>query len=139
MFVLLAWLLIACSTDEFSNRFFDFQVERLLSGGDTAIWSPISAFSDGQQLSMTCVDSVRLLIAMNDDSLTVARLIPQCPFEERFDTLALGRAFASSESQVFTDSIIFTESQNFWLISSVFSLSFAFTEGDVSYSYVFQR
>ncbi len=138
----LIWIALSCAEDEVQTQFYGYQIERLLSEGDTAIWRPIVI--SGESLGLEdCEDSVRLMIShlynnlqdRLDDSLEISQLVPLCDNGSGFDTVALGRAKASAEEGLFfTDSIRFADGR-YWIITEAFSLTFGFQEGEVNYRY----
>ncbi|MBC6401703.1 MAG: hypothetical protein GDA51_07835 [Ekhidna sp.] len=108
----------ACDRDFFPKDLYDYQVERLLSGGDTKVWNQIIA-------SENCQDSVKLVFSLlsgsPNDSVSVSRLLSNAACDG-FDTTRLGNADASS----FEDALTFTDSLNFstgdfWIIQSITS------------------
>lgn len=131
-----AWVVTSCGEDEIQSQFYDYQIERLLSAGDTAIWRPLAISGEGFGLD-DCQDSVFLFIAqLADDSLDIRELLPSCDGQSAFDTISLGKAKASvAEDIFFTDSIVFA-SGRFWIITESFSLTFAYREEDVNYRYL---
>ena len=108
----------ACDKDFFPEGLYDYQVERLLSGGDTKVWNQVIT-------SDNCQDSVKLIIRLlanaPDDSLSVLRLLSNAACDG-FDTTNLGNADASSSigALIFTDSLNFAGG-DFWIIQSVTS------------------
>ena len=127
----LVWICLACDTNFFPEGLYDYQVERLLSAGDSLVW-------DQTLSSENCQDSVKLLFALlsstADDSVAVLRLVAndQCT---GFDTTIIGNADASS----FSDALLFTDSLNFddgsyWIIQSVTS-ELLVIESDQIHSY----
>lgn len=130
-FLLLSGLAWACSED-FSSQLLDYQVERLLAGGDQATWSPTSIRLNGDQLLTNCADSVLFMFALNaDDSISFRRLRPNCPGGALYDTLEIVKGDASGDEQIFTDSIRFSTG-DFFLINSVFSQSMELQSGDTT-------
>lgn len=108
---------ISCSNEFFPQGLYDYQVERLLSGGDSKEW-----FFTSDDLA--CQDSVRLLFQLEafaeDDSLIVSEIFKGQSCSP--DTMAVGKCDASS----FTDVLLFTDTLNFdsgeqWIISEVSS------------------
>ncbi|MDW3193811.1 MAG: hypothetical protein R8G66_15675 [Cytophagales bacterium] len=127
--LLLIGFIWACSED-FSSQLYDYQVERLLTGGDQATWSPTSILLNGDQLLNDCADSVLFMFELNtDDSLSLRRLRPNCPGGTLYDTLGIEKGNASVDEQIFTDSIRFSDG-GFFLINSVFSQSLEIQSGD---------
>lgn len=125
----LAVLTFACSED-FQQPLYDYQVERLLSGGDRITWTPTSKLLNGEQLLNSCPDSVLFMFELNsDDSLSFSRLRPVCTQISTYDTLEAVKGNASVDSQIFTDSIRFSTG-DFFLIRSVFSQSMELQSGD---------
>jgi len=115
---LIGLFLLSCNNDFIPPGFYDYQVERLLSGGTNKLW-------DQEVNSTDCQDSVKLYFQLlendSDDSVTVSRLTPLSDCSA-FDTILIGNADASSlEGAIgFTDSLIFA-SGDFWIINSVTS------------------
>lgn len=117
--VALIVVVFACAEADVSAKFYDYQVERLLSGQDGAkTWDQIIN-------SENCSDSIKLYIEYvnfsgnADDSVDISELTPinSCT---SFDTIYLGRADASSFAggDLFTDSLIFA-SGDFWTILQI--------------------
>lgn len=127
----LAW---ACS-DEFERQLYDYQVERLLTGGGQATWSPTSILLNGDQLLNNCADSVLFMFELNaDDSVSFHRLRPVCSSTTTYDTLEAIKGNASVDEQIFTDSIRFSNS-DFFLINAIFSQSLELQSGDTTYNF----
>ncbi|MEP1096566.1 MAG: hypothetical protein ABJG78_15730 [Cyclobacteriaceae bacterium] len=116
--VLLAFLFIACEEDEVPQGLYNYQVERLLSGGAAKTWVLASTNTDGSTTTPAlCTDSLRLLItAVATDSINVTTLTPKLNCLT-FDSLDLGDANASGDL-VFTDSIVF-DSGEIWIIDEI--------------------
>ncbi len=109
-------LCFGCDSDYFPEGLFDYQVERLLSAGDSLVWNQVID-------SENCRDSVKLLFEFlsdsRDDSVSVFQLLAndEC---NGFKIEVLGNADASS----FDDELLFTDSLNFadgrtWIIRSI--------------------
>jgi len=119
--VLLAFLCIACKEDEVPQGLYNYQVERLLSGGTAKTWVLVSTNTDGSTATPElCTDSLRLLItSVATDSINITTLTPRLNCAT-FDSLDLGDANATGDL-VFTDSINF-ESGEVWVILNLSSL-----------------
>lgn len=131
-FILLLMGLVWACSDDFQQQLYDYQVERLLTGGNQATWSPTSIQLNGDQLLNNCADSVLFMFELNsDDSLEFRRLRPNCPGSTLYDTLGILKGNASVDEQIFTDSIRFS-SGHFFLINSVFSQSLELQAGDTT-------
>lgn len=130
-FLFLAWLTIACTDDAISDNFFGYQVERLISTGDTALWEPIAITLNGESQLTRCEDSVYFqFILGEDDSLSVLELVPHCQSSNGlFDTLSEAIGRASVDDEVFTDSIVFADG-GFLIINEIFSSSVVLTRED---------
>ena len=87
-------LFIGCQQDFFPAGLYDYQVERLLSGGESKVWSE-------QVGSMNCADSTKLYITLlensSGDSVSLSILTPRSDCSG-FDTTLIGNANASSPS-----------------------------------------
>lgn len=118
-------LILACQEDSFPAGLYNYQAERLLSGGDTAKWRLISFREDDLFFfPAECSDSTQLLIsATADDSINVLVLRPLSDCEH-FDTVSLGNANASGDL-LFTDSIVFTDN-SYWIIQTLTSTKLEF-------------
>ncbi len=128
------WLVLSCGADDFPDQFRGDQVERLLTGGDSALWGPTSILANGEEQLNSCADSVHFLISLTtNDSLNVLQLSPGCFSDNIFDTLNLGNAKATTEDGIFTDTLSF-ETGAFWLIETIFSQTLIFSQGDTRYS-----
>ena len=123
----------SCGDDEIQTQFYGYQIERLLSSGDTAVWIPISVSGEGQMLS-SCADSVHLFIRQDGDSLDIRDLTPRCDGSMMFDTGEVRMAKASVEDIFFTDSLLFADG-TFWIVTESFSLTMGYQDGDVNYRY----
>ncbi len=122
--------MLGCASDEFPTRFRASQIERLLSAGSLATWQPVSIISQGTQLLGNCADSIRFLVVQSvDDSLQVSQLQPLCDGTGVLDTMLIGKAKASAEEALFTDSLLFADGQ-FWIIQEVFSTQVNFSYND---------
>jgi hypothetical protein len=118
----LTLLFLGCKEDQFPKGIYDYQVERLLSGGESKVWLLAEEKTEGiVTRPEVCSDSTRLLIAATQlDSIEISRLVPKVDCSG-FDTLALGNANTSGEL-VFTDSLIFSTGE-FWIVESISSLN----------------
>lgn len=124
----------ACE-DDFQRQLFDYQVERLLTGGSQAVWRPTSIIYEGDQLLRDCADSVLFMFELNtDDSISFNRLRPRCNGESVYDTLDFGKGNASVDSQIFTDSILFSDG-DYFLINSIFSQGLTLKSGDTTFQF----
>ncbi len=120
-----AWIFGSCDSDFFPGGLYDYQIERLLSGGDSKVWNQVVNSTD-------CQDSVKLLIELvsssSDDSIAVSLIsynfglneLPNSSLCQLTDTVLLGNADASS----FSDALLFTDSLNFsngdfWIIKEI--------------------
>lgn len=129
--------LVGCSEDNFPQGLYDYQVERLLSAGDSKTWMLVSETEDGTiAFPTTCSDTTRLLITLVDqDSISISRLLPNLECNA-FDTLKFGNANASGDL-LFTDSLRFATG-SFWTIQSVTSSKLEiFTSNKVLEAYLF--
>ena len=136
-FLCLLIFIFSCS-DDFQRRYYDYQVERLLTSGDSAIWTPTSILLNGNQLLGTCQDSVLFMIELNsNDSLQLTRLRPTCLGDFLYTASGSEKGKASQDAQIFTDSILFANG-NYWLVNSVFSRSFEIQSGDTIMSFAYQ-
>ncbi len=124
--VFLAILLFGCQDDQFQQGLYNYQVERLLSGGDSKTWTLVSTNNDGVVSNPAlCSDTLRLLISTAaTDSIHVARLTPEIDCIA-FVSEDLGKANASG-NLAFTDSIIF-DSGEVWIITEITSENLSFT------------
>ena len=126
-------LLTACDNDFFPAGIYDYQVERLLTAGDSKVWSQVIS-------SQSCQDSVQLFLELvsssSDDSVAISEIFrgPSCDP----DTNLIGNADASS----FEGAIIFTDSLNlsdgdFWIIEEITSNILRVRRGGEVLNYVF--
>ena len=131
-FLLVFLVFFSCSNEFFPENLYDYQVERLLSGGSSQVWDQVVS-------SESCQDSVRLIIELiasnSDDSVAVSHVIGGNLCNP--DTSLLGNADASS----FSDAIIFTDSLNFstgdfWIIESISSKSLKVLNASETITYV---
>ena len=129
--VLIVFVLLSCTNEFFPEEFFDYQVERLLSGGSTKEWDEIIA-------SENCSDSIRLVIELIsstvDDSVTISQVVRGNNCNP--DTSLIGIADASSFSDAirFTDSLNFANG-NFWIIQSITATSLTILNGSETVNY----
>lgn len=110
------FFLLSCSEEPVPEGLYDYQVERLLSGGDIKIWIESKRIEQ-------CSDTVLLHVSLVEgsiDSLNLSRIIFNSSCVR--DTLPLGNAKPSSFSSgpVFTDSLVFSNG-DFWLVDRVTS------------------
>jgi len=130
--LILSLFFLGCDTDFFPEGLYDYQVERLLSGGEQKIWNRVIN-------SENCQDSTKLLFTLisnlSDDSVFVQQLRANeaC---SGFDTTDLGNADASS----FVGTLPFTDSLNFadglsWIIRQISSENLEIEEPEV-FSYI---
>lgn len=110
--------LVGCAEDNFPGGLYDYQVERLLSGGDSKVWMLVSELENGvASFPSICSDSTRLLITLTSlDSVNIVQLIPNI-ICDAFDTLKLGNANASGDL-LFTDSLRFASGE-YWYVQSI--------------------
>ena len=112
---LLIFLLFACREEFFPRDLYDYQIERLLSGGSAKTWLQMIN-------SVECSDSVRLHITLlsssSDDSISIFNLLPKSNCFG-YDTAFVGNANASG-NLLFTDSLLFADG-DFWIVESVTS------------------
>ncbi len=118
--ILSVFYLLSCADDEIPGGLFDYQVERLLSEGDTAQWLLTSQIIDNTRVTPeSCNDSTQLFVRIIDgDSINISFLVPNADCST-FDTTKLGDANASGDI-LFTDSILF-DSGDYWRIFSITS------------------
>ena len=134
-FLLLLLVLVWACSDEFQRQIQDDQVERLLTGGGQATWTPTSIVLNGDQLLNECADSVLFMFELNsDDSVTFRRLIPDCQGGSLYDTLGNVKGNASVDDQIFTDSLNFSTGE-FFIINQIFSQSLDLQSGDTTFSF----
>lgn len=128
-FAFMAFVLsTACEDEFFPDALYDYQVERLLSGGEAKTWSK-------QTMGATCADSTKLYITVSEDdsdSITVYQL-PVCDSD---DTLKYGNASTSvaTDGVSFTDTLWFA-SEDFWLIESITSTKVEVLRDNVKETY----
>ena len=128
----LLFLLLGCQQDFFPAGLYDYQVERLLSGGASKVWNERVNSTD-------CADSVRLYITLltssSGDSVTLSTLTPRSDCGG-FDTTLIGNANASSPSDgiLFTDSLVFANGDS-WIVESITSSSLSITTRTSQKSY----
>lgn len=114
--ILLIFMVLSCTNEFFPEGLYDYQVERLLSGGSNKTWNQ-------QVNSSDCQDSLRLrieLVASADDSVLISEIIGGSSCAP--DTTPIGLADASS----FLGGLRFTDSLNFadgtsWIVNEVTS------------------
>ena len=110
----------SCEGDFFPPGLYDYQVERLLTGGDSKVWDLVVDSDD-------CADSMGLYMVLlsdsEDDSVAISSLVPSANCSS-MDTIFIGNADASRfiDRLLFTDSLIF-ENGDYWLIQSITSSS----------------
>jgi len=127
--ILLAFLLIQCQEEEVSI-FEGQQIHRLLTGGNEKVWVLGSRSEDGVESTLSCADSLRLLMTDENDSVNIQQLRPICSGSTLvFDSLDLGNALVSSQDDLFTDSLLF-EDGTFWLVEDVSSQFMFLTMGE---------
>lgn len=122
----------SCAEDPFPRGLYDYQVERLLSGGESKTWLLVSMNDNGTITQPTiCTDSLRLQVSViNTDSIQVQLLTPLADCNG-FSSKNLGNANASGDL-VFTDSIIF-KSGAIWIVNDITSKNLIYsTEGVIS-------
>ena len=131
LLILCAWLVMSCTNEFFPEGLYDYQVERLLSNGDSKIWNQ-------QVNSNECQDSVRLLVqlvsANTDDSVSISEILRGTTCTP--DTTLIGNADASS----FLDGLLFTDSLNFadgstWMVNDISAKSLTITRPSGAISY----
>ncbi len=123
LFIIVVFL-TSCGTDEFPNGIYDYQVERLLSGGTSKSWTLISSRSNtGVLTPELCSDSVTLIFIDVADSLSVVEQQKSLDCELLADTLAANTT--SYIRQLFTDSLVF--SNKVWIINEVTSKTLRLT------------
>ena len=110
---------LSCSKQDVQDGLFDYQVERLLSGGSSKTWDEVINSTD-------CQDSLRFLIQLvedqEDDSLSISQITTSSSNCTNLDTAFIGLANASSfgEGFSFSDSLIFSDG-NVWIINDLTS------------------
>ena len=115
----LVLVLLSCTQQDVQDRLFDYQIERLLSGGDSKVW-------DEEINSIDCQDSVRFLFQLvedqADDSLSISQITTLSSNCANLDTTFIGLADASSfgDGIAFSDSLIFSDG-NVWIINDLTS------------------
>ena len=131
LLILFVWLVMSCTNEFFPEGLYDYQVERLLSNGDSKIWNQ-------QVNSNECQDSVRLLVqlvsANTDDSVSISEILGGIACTP--DTTLIGNADASS----FLDGLLFTDSLNFadgstWMVNDISAKSLTITRPSGAISY----
>jgi len=115
----LVLVFLSCSQQDVQDRLFDYQIERLLSGGDSKVW-------DEEINSTDCQDSLKFLIQLvadqADDSLSISQITTLSSNCVNLDTTFIGLADASSfgDGIAFSDSLIFSDG-NVWIINNLTS------------------
>ena len=111
-------LLFGCQSDFIPEGLYDYQVERLLSNGDTKVWSQVVNSSNCQDSTKL---SIQLISSSIDDSVAISRLVPLADCTG-LDTLFIGNADASSfeGAILFTDTLNFSDG-SFWLVEHITS------------------
>ncbi len=134
LWVVLFALCFSCVEDEFPEGIYHYQVERLLSNGDSKTWILASQTNDGVVITPgACQDSIRLQVTQVEDSVGFTRLIPTSDCTD-FDSNSLGNANASG-TLLFTDSLLFGDG-TIWKIQSVLPDELIVEESDVLIRYV---
>lgn len=141
---LLVVLFMGCQEEDFYPKgFYGYQVERLLTGGDTAVWDIVNLSVDGTNRElMDCADSIQLHFLQTNDTLVVYE-ITRCVVP---DTVYFGNMTASvssnseSNQNLFTDSLLFENGAvDYLIVSEITSTSFHFIQRnsgeDWSYSF----
>ncbi|MBV6644104.1 MAG: hypothetical protein KI790_01565 [Cyclobacteriaceae bacterium] len=140
-FVALLCILTYCSSDEFPSGLYHYQIERLLSAGDSSTWrlSRLSIDGIGQSLE-GCSDTTSLLIVLVTDSVDISSLTPLCNGTANYDTLYIGRANASTDGLLFTDSLNFANG-TVWFPTDITSLQFSlrYTTNDQEIEALYQK
>ncbi|WP_420575603.1 hypothetical protein [Ekhidna sp.] len=112
--IVLFFSFIACSEEDLPEGLYDYQVERLLTGGSAKTWDQVVG-------STNCTDSLKLYFELVNDSVDISQINPgsACAFD---DTLFLGRANASGfpDNNLFTDSLNFSDG-DYWMIRRITS------------------
>ncbi len=128
--LLLALSILSCKDDQFPEGLYNYQVERLLSAGDSKTWNLVSLSRGGVNSNPSqCTDSLRLLITSVSDSIHVSRLTPNIDCLT-FSTEDLGNANASGDL-LFTDSLVFS-SGHVWIIHQITSENLSLTTNSQS-------
>ena len=121
--------LIACSEENLPEGIYDYQVERLLTGGSAKTWDQVVS-------STSCTDSVKLYFELITDSVDISQINPgnACTFN---DTVYLGRANASSfpDNNLFTDSLKFSDG-DYWIVQRITSELLALTGDNNGLEYI---
>jgi len=116
------WLFVliffGCQSDFIPEGLYDYQVERLLSGGDSKVWFQVVN-------SPNCQDSTKLFVQLLsnslDDTVAISRLnlSQDCSV---VDTLFIGNADASSfeGAILFSDTLNFSDG-SFWTVERITS------------------
>lgn len=116
--------------DYYPPGLYGYQVERLLTEGDTAVWDLVSLYVDGSLTEMNdCSDSLRLQFVQTSDTLVVYQY-SSCATS---GTLYLGNMTASSSTNsesneyVFTDSLLFEGGAwDYLIVRDITATSFRF-------------
>ncbi len=135
--LLLVLIVLGCQDDQVPVGFYDYQVERLLSGGDSKTWTLVSTSRGGVvSRPSICTDTLRLQIAVvtDTDSISISRLTPTADCSG-FTEETLGNANASGDL-VFTDSIIFA-SGDIWIINEITAKTLSLTTQSQSENWQF--
>lgn len=111
----LFFVLISCEEQFVPNGMYGYQVENLLCDNGSSEWFDLTRSSNCGNFPN------KLVFTRLSDSIVVSELIPTCDIE-LYDTLALGKANASENKLIFTDSLIF-EDNSYWLIKKIRSSS----------------
>lgn len=118
---------VACDTDFFPEGLYHYQVERLLSAGDSAVWevAPIEGCEEASARY-----AFTLLMDNTEDSLTVYSLQPTSDCSG-YDIIFLGNADASSleGGLVFTDSLLFSDG-TYWILHSLTASQLSLTNDE---------
>lgn len=128
LLILIVSVFLACEdNDSFPPALYDYQVERLLTGGEEKAWLMTRNVVDGNLLTPeTCQDSITLVFKVIEaDSITCHEL----RFDENcslFDSTFYGAFHASGFENIFTDSLVFTGgTKRYMLLDQITSESFS--------------
>lgn len=120
-------MLCACEEEAFfPNGLYGYQVDRLVSGGDTKLWTLTASEIDGEaQAFENCDDSLKLYVEERTKGIAVYQVNTCNPTDSTFFGYMTSTFIAKglSDQYLFTDSLLFEEgTEDFFLVKEVTSL-----------------
>lgn len=130
--LLLSLLIIGCKNDDIPSSLYDYQVERLLSNGDSKLWVQViidASCNEPNQLKIELIESG------SNDSLAISRLVSNSDCSG-VNEIFVGNADASSflGSLRFSDSLLFANN-SYWILNHITSRSLEISINNKTISY----